>query len=239
MYPIGAKPTYYKEANMNEEKNESEHPTNPTIENSSEADKITEKPTEDRQLSTQTETRYVKPIQEINANDFYITIDKNKDYHEQAEDMAEAAATIAAVQDEKVRDGMVRRAGERLLEKTEREAAEARAARIDSNTQEQKSKNELYSSLLSIFNADKHYPEWLRRIVVGIFTLPYLILLLTVGIPTGIIRFTIECIDGIFVRYDSIEDARRPKVRIITWFLLALGILSAVLFPLLHHFSII
>ena len=153
--------------------------------------------------------------------------------------MAEAAATIAAVQDKKVRDGMVQRAGTRLLEKTEKEAAEARAARIDSNTQEQKAKNELYSSLLSIFNADKHYPEWLRRIVVGIFTLPYLILLLAVGIPTGIIRFTIECIDGIFIRYDSIEDARRPKVRVITWFLLAIGILSAILFPLLHHFSII
>lgn len=224
---------------MNEEFNELEQTTNPQSENSSESEKITEKIPEDKQVSIFTETKYVKPIQEINANDFYITIDKNKDYHEQAEDMAEAAATIAAVQDEKVRDGMVRRAGERLLEKTEKEAAEARAARIDSNTQEQKSKNELYSSLLSIFNADKHYPEWLRKIVVGIFTLPYLILLLTVGIPTGIIRFTIECIDGIFVRYDSIDDTRRPKVRVITWFLLAIGVLSAILFPLLHHFSII
>lgn len=152
--------------------------------------------------------------------------------------MAEAAATIAAVQDEKVRDGMIRRAGEKLLEKTEKEAAEARAARINSNTNEQKSKNELYSSLLSIFNADKHYPEWLRRIVVGIFTLPYLILLLVVGIPTGIIRFTIECIDGIFIRYDSIEDTRRPKVRLITWVLLVIGIISAILFPLLKHFGI-
>lgn len=224
---------------MNEEFNELEQSTNLTIENSSETDEVIEPQVEDKQLSIQNETRYIKPIQEINANDFYITIDKNKDYHEQAEEMAEAAATIAAVQDEKVRDGMVRRAGERLLEKAEKEVAEARAARTNSNTQEQKSKNELYSSLLSIFNADKHYPEWLRRIVVGIFTLPYLILLLTVGIPTGIIRFTIECIDGIFVRYDSIEDARRPKVRVITWFLLAVGILSAVLFPLLHHFSII
>ena len=39
-----------KEANMNEEFNESKQSTSPIIENSSEADKIVEKQTEDKQL---------------------------------------------------------------------------------------------------------------------------------------------------------------------------------------------
>lgn len=43
---------------------------------------INNKIEENQEISVISPTKYVKPIQDIDANDFYITIDKNKDYHE-------------------------------------------------------------------------------------------------------------------------------------------------------------
>lgn len=182
---------------------------------------------------------YVKSIGDINSNDFYVTIDKTKNYRDQAAEMAEAAAVVAAVQSDTVREEMVKQTGEQLVEKTKAEAARARADRTEATTVEQKSKSDLYQSMLETFGAYKHYPEWLRKIVVALLTLPYLILLIAIGIPTGIIRFTIECVDGIFIRYDNVNETRKPKVRFITWFLLGLGVVAAVVLPVLKVYNII
>lgn len=182
---------------------------------------------------------YIKPIGKLDGNDFYVTIDKTKNYRAQAQEMAEAAAVVAAVQDDTVRDEMIKHSGEQLVVKTKTEAARARAEQIEATTEEQIQKRDMYQSLLETFGAYKHYPEWLRKIVVGMFTVPYLLLLLIIGIPTGIVRFTIECIDGIFIRYDNVNETRKPKVRFITWLLLALGIVAAIVLPILKVKGII
>lgn len=189
--------------------------------------------------SVEENNTYVKAIGKLDTNDFYVKIDKNKDYRQQAEDMAEAAAVIAATQSEEVREEMIHSTGEQLVEKTKAKAAKARAEHTEAATSEQKAKSDLYQSLLETFGAYKHHPEWLRKIIVGLFTIPYLILLFCIGIPTGIIKFTIECIDGIFVRYDNVEDKRKAKVRFSTWFLLGASVLAAIILPILKYYNII
>ena len=167
------------------------------------------------------------------------TTDANKTVSEQIEEAAEVGATVKAVENEAVQDMMANAKGEQLIETVKEKAATARAGRVKAETEEQKAKKEQNEAMLGIFNADKHYPEWFRKIVIALFTPFYLLLLLIIGVPTGIIRFTLDCIDGILVRYEDVDEKRKPKVRVTFWILLIVAVISAVLFPLLKYFQII
>lgn len=165
--------------------------------------------------------------------------DSSKSVTEQIEEAAEVGATVKAVENEDVREKMADAKGEQLIETVKEKAASARVGRLKAETEEQIAKKEQNEAMLGIFNANKHYPEWFRKIVVAIFAPFYLILLFVIGTPTAIVRFTLECIDGIIVRYEDVDERRKPKVRITFLLILILGIISAVLFPLLKYFKII
>lgn len=180
-----------------------------------------------------------KSISEISMDDIKVKLDTNKTYEEQAIDVAEMGAVVQAVADETVRGEMAKSKGEELIEKGKAKATRERSNRIKQETDEQKSKRDLYQALLETFGAYKHYPDWLMKIIVGMFTIPYLILLFCIGLPTGIIRYTVECVDNILVRYEEVDDKRKPKIRTIVWVVLALGGVCAIVFPLLKRFGII
>lgn len=165
--------------------------------------------------------------------------DSSKSVTEQIEEAAEVGATVKAVASEDIQEKMASAKGEQLIENVREKAASARAERVKAETEESKAKREQNEAMLGIFNADKHYPEWFRKIVIAMFTPFYVILLLAIGVPTGVLRFTLECIDGILVRYESVDDKRKPKVRITFWVLLIIAIIASILFPLLKYFNII
>lgn len=180
-----------------------------------------------------------KSINQISMADIKAKLDSTKSFEEQAIDVAEMGAVVQAVEDKTVRDEMAKSKGEQLIEKGKAKATTERSNRIKAETDEQKSKRDLYKSLLETFGAYHHYPNWLMKIIVAIFTIPYLLLMLCIGLPTGIVRYTVECIDNILVRYEDVDEQRKPKIRTIVWILVALGAVSSVLFPLLKHFGII
>ncbi len=168
-----------------------------------------------------------------------VKFDENQSASEQIAEAAEIAATFEAVKDEEVQKKMATAKGEQLVENVKAKAADSRADRVKAETEEQKAKREQNEAMLGIFNADKHYPEWFRKIVIIMFTPFYLILLFVIGVPTGILRFTLDCIDGILVRYESVDERRRPKVRVTFWVLLLLILIISIVLPVLKYFSLI
>lgn len=165
--------------------------------------------------------------------------DSTKSVTEQIEEAAEVGATVKAVESEEIQEQMASAKGEQLVQNVRAKAADARAERVKAETEEQKAKREQNEAMLGIFNADKHYPEWFRKIVIIMFTPFYITLLLLIGVPTGILRFTLDCIDGILVRYENVDEKRKPKVRVTFWVILFLAVISAVVFPVLKYFKII
>lgn len=180
-----------------------------------------------------------KSISDITMHDIQVQLDGNKTFEEQAEDVARMGAVVKAVEDEDVRAAMARSKGEQLVERGKTKATEARADRIQAETQEQKNKSDLYQAVLETFGIFKHFPDWLMRMIVVLLTPIYLIFLVVIGIPIGAVHFAIDCLDGLFIRYDKVDKDRKPKVKVIGWVVLALGIVCAITFPLLKHFNII
>ena len=165
--------------------------------------------------------------------------DSTKSVSEQIEEAAEVGATVKAVESESIQDQMASAKGEQLVENVRAKAADARAERVKAETEEQKAKREQNEAMLGIFNADKHYPEWFRKIVIIMFTPFYIALLLVIGVPTGILRFTLDCIDGILVRYENVDEKRKPKVRVTFWVLLGVVLLASIILPVLTYLKII
>lgn len=198
------------------------------------------KPTEQPKPENALPTHYSqKSISDITMHDIQVQLDGNKTFEEQAEDVARMGAVVKAVEDEDVRTAMARSKGEQLVERGKTKATEARANRIQAETQEQKNKSDLYQAVLETFGIFKHFPDWLMRMIVVLLTPIYLIFLVVIGIPIGAVHFAIDCLDGLFIRYDKVDKDRKPKVKVIGWVVLALGIVCAITFPLLKHFNII
>lgn len=163
-----------------------------------------------------------KSITDIAMSDIKVKLDAEKSYDEQAKDVVYMAATVAAASDKTTAEALKQSKAEELKEESKNKAAKAKAGRIEGETDVQKKKRELYEEMLELFGVDRHLPEWLMKIVVVLFTPFYIVLLLAIGVPTGFIKFLIDCIDKIFVRYEEVGKERKPQVKVITWFLLAL-----------------
>lgn len=163
-----------------------------------------------------------KSITDIAMSDIKVKLDAEKSYDEQAKDVVYMAATVAAASDKTTAEALKQSKAEELKEESKNKAAKAKAGRIEGETDVQKKKRELYEEMLELFGVDRHLPEWLMKIVVVLFTPFYIILLLAIGVPTGFIKFMIDCIDKIFVRYEEVGKERKPQVKVITWFMLAL-----------------
>lgn len=167
-----------------------------------------------------------KSITDIAMSDIKVKLDGEKSYDEQAKDVVYMAATVAAASDKTTAEALKQSKAEELKEESKNKAAHAKAGRIEGETDVQKKKRELYEEMLELFGVDRHLPEWLMKIVVVLFTPFYIILLLAIGVPTGFIKFLIDCIDKIFVRYEEVGKERKPQVKVITWVLLAVLILG-------------
>ena len=49
-----------------------------------------------------------------------------------------------------------------------------------------------------------------------------------IGTPCAFVKILIENIDGIVCRYDKVGDTVKPKIRVIFWIVLALGLAAAI-----------
>jgi hypothetical protein len=167
-----------------------------------------------------------KSITDVTIADVAVTIDKTKSYEEQAKDIVGMAAVVAAAKDEKTAQNIKDSKSKELVEESKSKAAKAEAERITGETEVQTARRIMYEELLELFGVKEHLPQWLMRIVVFLFTPFYIALLVVIGIPTGLIKFLIDCTDRIFVRYEDIGKERRAHVKAITWIFLIVLILG-------------
>lgn len=158
-----------------------------------------------------------KSLTAVTIDDVAVTLDKTKSYEEQAKDIVFMAATAAAAQDEKTAQNIKDSKSKELVEESKSKAKIAEAGRIAGETEVQDARRKMYEELLELFGVKSHLPQWLMRIVVFLFTPFYIALLVVIGIPTGLIKFLIDCTDRIFVRYEEVGKERRAHVKAITW----------------------
>lgn len=169
-----------------------------------------------------------KSITDINLSDVKVKIDTNKSAGEQTEEVIDFVATVTAAQDKATVDKISQAKKEEIVHKAEVKAKEATVKSTEADTEVQKAKREKFELLYETFGVTKHIPDWLLKVLMCIFAPFYVIFVIVIGIPTGFIRFLIDCIDGILIRYDNTEEKRRPKIKVTVWVILSLIIVAAV-----------
>lgn len=180
-----------------------------------------------------------KSLSDLRVEDIKISLDKNKNYEEQAETIAGAMSVVGALNDDETRQDLIDKKGEELKAKAESKVNTAKAQAKEAETQEQKAERTLYEAVLETFGIYKHLPRWLMKIVVGLLTPFYLLLVMFIGIPTGAVKFLVDCLDGIFVRYEKIEEQTKPRVKVITWVTVTIAVVVAICLTILAILHII
>lgn len=169
-----------------------------------------------------------KSITDINLSDVKVKIDTSKSAGEQTEEVIDFVATVTAAQDKDTTEKIAQAKKEEIVHKAEVKAKEASVKATEADTEVQKAKREKFELLYETFGVTKHIPDWLLKILMCIFAPFYILFVIVIGIPTGFVRFLIDCIDGILIRYDSTEEKRRPKIKVTVWVILSLIIVAAV-----------
>ena len=169
-----------------------------------------------------------KSITDINLSDVKVKIDTSKSAGEQTEEVIDFVATVTAAQDKETVEKISQAKKEEIVKKAEVKAKEATVKSTEADTEVQKAKREKFELLYETFGVTKHIPDWLLKVLMCIFAPFYILFVIVIGIPTGFIRFLIDCVDGILIRYDSTEEKRRPKIKVTVWIILSLIIVAAV-----------
>ena len=180
-----------------------------------------------------------KSLSDLKVEDIKVTLDKNKNYEEQAETIAGAMSVVGALNDDETRQDLIDKKGEELKAKAESKVNTAKAQAKEAETKEQKAERTLYEAVLETFGIYKHLPRWLMKIVVGLLTPFYLLLVIIIGIPTGAVKFLVDCLDGIFVRYEAIEQQTKPRVKVITWVTVSIAVVTGICLTVLAILHII
>lgn len=178
-------------------------------------------------------------LDELTTHSIKVTLDKSKSYEKQAEDFAGAMATSKAIQDEKTMQKLADEKSEELSLKATTKKNEATAEAIDSETEIQKARRKLYEAVLEDFGIKKHLPQWLMVIMVVIFTPPYILKTVIVGVPAAVIITVVDRLDHIICRYEDVDDHNKPKMRVSIIVLLALVCAGGICLTLLKCFNII
>lgn len=169
-----------------------------------------------------------KAITDINLSDVKVKIDTTKSAGEQTKEVIDFAATVSAAQDQDTLKKISDAKKAEIVREAEVKAKEASVKSTHADTEVQKAKREKFEILFETFGVTKHIPDWLLKVLMCIFAPFYILFVIIIGIPTGFIRFLIDCTDGILIRYDNTEEKRRPKIKVTVWVILSLMIVAAI-----------
>jgi hypothetical protein len=169
-----------------------------------------------------------KSIGEVSINDVEFTLDKNKNYEQQMEDVIGAVATREAVKDEKTSKDLIDKKSEELKAKANKKLKVAQKEDISAETDKQEAERKRYEAVLSTFGMTKHLPNWLLKIMVFLFSPIFIALTIIIGIPCGIVKILIDNIDNILVRYENAETTYKPKIKVTVWIILVFLVISAI-----------
>lgn len=180
-----------------------------------------------------------KAITDINLSDVKVQIDTTKSAGEQTKEVIDFAATVSAAQDQDTLKKISDAKKAEIVREAEVKAKEASVKSTHADTEVQKAKREKFEILFETFGVTKHIPDWLLKVLMCIFAPFYILFVIVIGIPTGFIRFLIDCTDGILIRYDNTEEKRRPKIKVTVWVILSLIVVAAICLTVLACMHII
>lgn len=180
-----------------------------------------------------------KAITDINLSDVKVQIDTTKSAGEQTKEVIDFAATVSAAQDQDTLKKISDAKKAEIVHEAEVKAKEASVKSTHADTEVQKAKREKFEILFETFGVTKHIPDWLLKVLMCIFAPFYILFVIVIGIPTGFIRFLIDCTDGILIRYDNTEEKRRPKIKVTVWVILSLIVVAAICLTVLACMHII
>lgn len=169
-----------------------------------------------------------KSLADVKLEDIRFKLDTEKSLQDQAEDVAGALSIAGALRKEETSKQLIDSKSAELVDKAKSKAAEAKSKAITAETEVQKAEQTLYEAVLQTFGIFKHLPRWLMKVVTFIFSPVYLVFCFLIGTPCAFVKILIENIDGIVCRYDKVGDTVKPKIRVIFWIVLALGLVSAI-----------
>ena len=179
-----------------------------------------------------------KSIRQFNVDDIHTSLDTTKDLSEQAADVVDVMATAAAVQDEETAEALKERKAAELKARATARATKAQEQVISATTDKEEAQRKRYEAVLSTFGVKKHLPKSLMYIELVFFYPIYVFLSIVIGVPTGIVRFAIDCIDNILVTYESKDEKVKPRIKFTVLFLLISAVVIFVAMVLLKYFNI-
>lgn len=193
----------------------------------------------DKQLVEKPQNGQKLAFKDYKLENIEAEVDTTKSFSQQVEEFVDVNATMAAAQDKGTQDILTQQKKEQLIGKATVKVKEVQKEAIEAETDIQKAKREKYQLLFDTFGVSDHIPDWLLKVLMVIFAPFYILYVIVIGIPSGFVRFLIDCVDGILVRYDNAEDTRKPKIKVTVWILLSLIIVGAVCLTTLKCLHII
>lgn len=198
-------------------------------------DELEQKQEEQKALSAVTE----KSIADVTLSDVHFKLNTEKTYEEQAEDVVGAMATARAVENEGTVDALATAKQSELIDKQYTKVKQAKKATIEAETEIQKAEWDSYKVLFDTFNINSHLPKWLQKIVVSLLTPFYLVFVLIIKVPCGLVRMLIDGIDGIICRYEKADERTRPRIKVTVWIIFGIALALATALGILGGLNII
>lgn len=191
----------------------------------------------DKQLVEQPQNGQKLAFKDYKLENIEAVVDNSKSFSEQVEEYVDVSSTMAAAKDEETQTILTQQKKEQLIGKATVKVKEVQKEAIEAETDIQKAKREKYQLLFDTFGVSDHIPDWLLKVLMVIFAPFYIFYVVVIGIPSGFVRYAIDCFDGILVRYDKADNSHKPKVKVAVWVLLALivvGVICLITLKCLH-----
>lgn len=173
-----------------------------------------------------------KTLGTLAVQDIKIELDETKSYEEQAENIVNAMTVSNAVQNEETQKKLVDAKSEELKVKAGTKVVKAK-------TEAMEAERKLYEEVLETFGIYRHLPRWLMITLVIMLSPVYMLLVICIGIPIGSVKFFIDSLDNLLVRYEKVNDQTKPRVKVITWIALGLVIVAVICLTVLKIAKII
>lgn len=193
----------------------------------------------DKQLVEKPQNGQKLAFKDYKLENIQAEVDTTKSFTQQVEEFVDVNATMAAAQDEGTQEILTQQKKEQLIGKATVKVKEVQKEAIEAETDIQKAKREKYQLLFDTFGVSDHIPDWLLKVLMVIFAPFYILYVIVIGIPSGFVRYAIDCVDGILVRYDKADNSHKPKVKVTVWVLLVLIVVGLVCLTTLKCLHII
>lgn len=194
---------------------------------------IVQRETEDRELTDPV------PIDKVGLSNIMLKIDTEKSYEEQAQDVLGAMTVAEAVRNEETKRALVEKKSEELKASADVKVKKAQEAVTEAETNIQKASRELNEGILLEYEIKKHLPPRLMKIVMFFLSISYIFNTIFIRIPMSMPRTFIDTLDGIFVRYEKVDESIKPRIKVIGWVLIGLIIAVAICMTVLKILKII